>query len=48
MFKKILLGLLAAAIACSLAHSGYAFGKYLADKDKAGASRQALRDTAAG
>lgn len=34
MFKKILIGLVAVAIACALARSGYRFGKYLAHKDK--------------
>jgi hypothetical protein len=35
MFKKILIGLAAVAIACVLARSGYEFGTYLAHKDKA-------------
>jgi len=35
MFKKVLLGLAAVAIACALARSGYGFGQYLAHKDKA-------------
>jgi hypothetical protein len=35
MFKKIAVGLLAVVIVCGIARSGYAFGKYLAQKDKA-------------
>lgn len=35
MFKKIAIGLLTFAIVCGVARSGYAFGKYLAQKDNA-------------
>ena len=35
MFKKILIGLAAVAIACVLARSGYELGKHLARNDKA-------------
>jgi hypothetical protein len=35
MFKKIAIGLLAVVIVCAIARSGYAFGKYLAQKDNA-------------
>lgn len=35
MFKKIAIGLLAVVIVCGVARSGYAFGKYLAQKDNA-------------
>lgn len=41
MIKRIFLGLLAVAIAGSLAHSGYTFGKYLANLDKPGISQRA-------
>lgn len=30
MFNKVLVGLLAVAIACAIAASGYSFGRYLA------------------
>lgn len=35
MFRKILIGLLMVALACAIAGSGYAFGKYLAQRDRA-------------
>lgn len=35
MFKKIAIGFLAVVIVCGIARSGYAFGKYLAQKDSA-------------
>jgi len=35
MFKKIAIGVLAVAIVCGVARSGYAFGKYLAQHDSA-------------
>ncbi len=36
MFRKIFVGLLIVALACAIAGSGYAFGKYLAQRDRAG------------
>lgn len=45
MFKKILIGALAVAIAGGIAASGYQFGKYLAGRDaKADAGAPAPRD----
>lgn len=41
MFKKILIGFATVAIVCALARSGYEFGQYLAQKDKAQAAREA-------
>lgn len=35
MLKKIAIGFLAVVIVCGVARSGYAFGKYLAQKDNA-------------
>ena len=35
MFKKILIGFAAVALACALARSGYELGKHMAHKDKA-------------
>ncbi|WP_255470193.1 hypothetical protein [Pseudoxanthomonas sp. z9] len=35
MPRKILMGLLMVALACAIAGSGYAFGKYLAQRDHA-------------
>ena len=40
MFRKILIGMLAVAIACAIAGAGYQCGQHLAQKDAAG-SRQA-------
>ena len=47
MFKKIAIGLLAVVIVCGVARSGYAFGKYLAQKDNARTSPAAVGATAA-
>ena len=35
MFKKILIGMLAAAVFGGIAVSGYEFGQYLAERDSA-------------
>lgn len=48
MMKKVFMGLLAVAIACSLAHSGYTFGRYLAHHDKAQVNPEDVQDAAAG
>ena len=45
MFKKILIGLLAVALLCAIARSGYEFGKHLANNDKA-AAQQTAQSTA--
>ena len=45
MFKKILIGLLAVALLCAIARSGYEFGKHLAHNDKA-AAQQTAQSTA--
>ena len=45
MFKKILMGLLAVALVCVIARSGYEFGKHLANNDKA-AAQQTAQSTA--
>ena len=45
MFKKILIGLLAVALLCVIARSGYEFGKHLANNDKA-AAQQTAQSTA--
>lgn len=47
MFKKLALGFLAVALLCSVAHSGYTFGKYLADKDSARSGASTVRARAA-
>ena len=39
MFKKILIGLLAVALLCAIARSGYEFGKHLANNAKAAAKQ---------
>jgi hypothetical protein len=36
MFKKIIIGMLAVAVLCGIARSGYEFGQYLAKQEKAG------------
>lgn len=46
MFKKILIGFAAFAIACILVRSGYEFGKYLGHKDKA--AQAAVADSGQG
>ena len=33
MFRKIVIGLALVAVACSIAASGYAFGKYLKQRE---------------
>lgn len=43
MFKKIAIGFLAVAIVCGVARSGYAFGKYLANKDNTRTESVAVR-----
>jgi hypothetical protein len=48
MFKKILIGFAAVAIACALACSGYEFGQYLAHKEKAAATRVSAAELAQG
>ena len=45
MFKKILIGLLAVALICVIARSGYEFGKHLANNDKAAAQKTAQNST---
>ena len=45
MFKKILIGLVAVALVCLIARSGYEFGKHLANNDKL-AAQQTTQDTA--
>ena len=45
MFKRILIGFAAFAIACVLVRSGYEFGKSLAQKDKAQAMQTADADS---
>ena len=47
MFNKILVGLLAVAIACMIAASGYAFGRHLAKvTGKTPTSAETARPTA--
>ncbi len=41
MFKKTVIGLALIAIACSIAGSGYAFGKYLKQRELASEVREA-------
>ena len=41
MFKKILIGVLAVALVCVIARSGYEFGKQLANNDKSVAQKTA-------
>ncbi len=48
MFKKIAIGILAVVIVCGVARSGYAFGKYLAQKDNARSGSVATRAPNAG
>ena len=45
IFKKFLMGLLAVALVCVIARSGYEFGKHLANNDKA-AAQQTAQSTA--
>ena len=39
MLKKILIGMLAVALVCVIARSGYEFGKHLANNDKVAAQK---------
>lgn len=42
MFMKIVVGILAVAIACGIAASGYKFGKYLAEQNKSSDAKESV------
>lgn len=48
MFKKIFFGVLAVAIVCSIAASGYRFGKYLAKADAGNGAGESVQRAANG
>lgn len=45
MFRKILIGMIVFLMACSIAAAGYQFGQYLAQRDGAGKSTEAVPGT---
>ena len=44
MFRKIVIGLALVAVACSIAGSGYAFGKYLKQRELASEVQEAPQE----